>query len=155
MGAAYFYHLTRKPLEQTLPVLLEKALQAGWSIEVRGSDPDLIGRLDHDLWKWPEDGFIPHEISGAARDMSAPVVLSTSPISTARECIMSVGGAHISPSEINACERVCILFDGHDPSAIEHARVQWKTIADAGCAAQYWSEDSGQWKKMAQSGSET
>ena len=29
MGAAYFYHLTRQPLEATLPMLLEKSLGAG------------------------------------------------------------------------------------------------------------------------------
>ena len=29
MGAAYFYHLTQRPLEVTLPLLLGKALQAG------------------------------------------------------------------------------------------------------------------------------
>ena len=34
MGAAYFYHLTRQPLEATLPMLLEKSLGAGW----RGGD---------------------------------------------------------------------------------------------------------------------
>ena len=38
MGAAYFYHLTRAPLEVTLPMLLGKAQQAGWRVAVRGRD---------------------------------------------------------------------------------------------------------------------
>ena len=42
MGAAFFYHLTRRPLEHTLPLLLGKALQAGWRVAVRGTDPALF-----------------------------------------------------------------------------------------------------------------
>ena len=43
MGAAYFYHLTRRPLEAALPQLLERALAQGWRVAVRGTDPE-IGR---------------------------------------------------------------------------------------------------------------
>ena len=43
MGAAFFYHLTQRPLEATLPMLLEKARGAGWRVAVRGTDE---GRLD-------------------------------------------------------------------------------------------------------------
>ncbi|NCO21014.1 MAG: DNA polymerase III subunit chi, partial [Rhodobacterales bacterium] len=39
MGAAYFYHLTARPLEATLPMLLGKARQAGWRVCVRGVNP--------------------------------------------------------------------------------------------------------------------
>ena len=38
MGVAYFYHLTRQPLEVTLPMLLGKSLAAGWRVVVRGTD---------------------------------------------------------------------------------------------------------------------
>ena len=43
MGAAYFYHLTRAPVERTLPLLLGKALGAGWRVAVRGTSEE---RLD-------------------------------------------------------------------------------------------------------------
>ncbi|MCW8843703.1 MAG: DNA polymerase III subunit chi, partial [Rhodobacteraceae bacterium] len=29
-------------------------------------------------------------------------------------------------------------------------RGQWKSLTDAGCAAQYWSEESGRWEKKAE-----
>ena len=38
MGAAYFYHLTERPLEATLPVLLGKALEAGWRVAQEGGE---------------------------------------------------------------------------------------------------------------------
>jgi len=38
MSEVYFYHMTRTPLEGTLPVLLVKSLQAGWKVLLRGTD---------------------------------------------------------------------------------------------------------------------
>lgn len=49
-------------------------------------------------------------------------------------------------------ERVCVLFDGNDDLALNRARGQWKALTDAGCAAQYWSEESGRWEKKAEKG---
>ena len=49
-------------------------------------------------------------------------------------------------------ERACILFDGNDPAALDLARGQWKGLSEAGCEAQYWSEESGRWQMKAQTG---
>ena len=66
MGAAYFYHLTERPLEATLPVLIGKALEAGWRVAVRGRDPATLERLDRQLWAG--DGFLPHGMAGGDHD---------------------------------------------------------------------------------------
>ncbi len=50
MGEVYFYHLTERPVEVTLSVLLEKALGAGWKIAVRGRDEERLADLDRRLW---------------------------------------------------------------------------------------------------------
>lgn len=65
---------------------------------------------------------------------------------------MCVGGADVTEAEVKALERVCILFDGHDAAALNHARGQWKALTDAGCAAQYWAQDEGRWTKKAEKG---
>ncbi|WP_293574164.1 DNA polymerase III subunit chi [Phaeobacter sp.] len=154
MGAVYFYHLTRRSLAETLPVLLDKAMGAGWRIVVRGKDQDRITWLDDRLWLGPEDHFLPHGVAGGPRDHLQPVLLTTSlePIAQ-RHCLMSVDGAEVGAGEVGDLERVCILFDGTDPDAVAHARTQWKALTNAGCAAQYWSEESGKWEKKAESGS--
>ncbi|WP_372573175.1 DNA polymerase III subunit chi [Ruegeria jejuensis] len=152
MGAAYFYHLTRRPLEQTLPVLLEKARSAGWRIAVRGRDAGRLDWLDERLWLHPEEGFLPHGRAGGPHDAAQPILL-TDRTEAANDpaCVMTIDGAEITPEEIAALERVCILFDGNDPEAVQRARAQWKSLSDAGCAAQYWSEESGRWEKKAES----
>lgn len=147
MGAAYFYHLTRRPLEETLPTLLEKARGAGWRVAVRGSDAARLDWLDEKLWLGPEEGFLPHGRAGGPHDAAQPILLTTeAQAANAPDCVMAIDGAEVAADEVQALARVCVLFDGNDPSAVQSARVQWKALTDAGCSAQYWSEESGRWE---------
>ncbi|MFT6076299.1 MAG: DNA polymerase-3 subunit chi [Yoonia sp.] len=149
MGAVYFYHLTTSPLEATLPMLVGKARQAGWRVFVRSADPALTVRLDEVLWQGADDGFLPHGIAGGPHDGEQPVLLGDVP-SDGFDCLMCVAGAAVTEPEVKALERVCILFDGHNDAALDHARGQWKALTDAGCSAQYWAQEDGRWTKKAE-----
>lgn len=154
MGAAFFYHLTRAPLEVTLPMLLSKARGAGWRVVVRGTDPGRMSWLDDRLWMGDEEHFMPHGLAGSGFDADQPVLLTTAPDApNGAACLMAVDGAEVDPSECSKLERVCILFDGNDEGAVNRARGQWKALTGAGVPAQYWSEESGRWEKKADSGS--
>lgn len=147
MGLAMFYHLTRSPAEAVLPMILGKALAAGWRVTVRGTDPARLDALDAALWLHPEDGFLPHGRAGGAHDADQPVLLTEGPgIPNGAACLVCIDGAAVEPDECAALERVCILFDGNDAAALDRARGQWKALAGAGIPAQYWSEDSGRWQ---------
>jgi len=151
MGAVFFYHLTQGPLEQTLPMLLDKARGAGWRIAVRGNDPDRMGWLDDRLWQGTKDSFLPHGLQGGPHDALQPILLTAGPeAGNAPDCVMSVDGASVTSEEVDTLQRVCVLFDGTDPEAVQHARGQWKKLTDAGCSAQYWSQESGRWEKKAE-----
>ena len=155
MGAAYFYHLTSASLEQTLPMLLGKAMGAGWRIEVRGRDAARMAGLDAALWTGADDSFLPHGLAGGAHDADQPILLTTHEQTTGQAangavCVMAVNGADVTADEADALDRTCIIFDGHDGEALAHARTQWKALTDAGVAAQYWSQESGRWEKKAE-----
>lgn len=151
MGTALFYHLTHRPLEATLPMLLDKSLAAGWRVAVRGGDAGRLDWLDERLWMG--DGFLPHGRAGTGFDADQPVLLTTAPdMPNEAACLMAVDGAEVSPDETQRLERVCILFDGNDPAAVDRARGQWRSLTAAGIPAQYWSEESGRWQKKAESG---
>jgi DNA polymerase-3 subunit chi len=149
MGAVYFYHLTQGPLIDTLATLAEKSLSAGWRVEVRGRSEEMLRALDQALWL--REGFLPHGMAGGPHDADQPVLFTTGAGGNKAACVMSVGGADLSAEEIAALDRACILFDGYDEAAVQHARVQWKTLTGAGAEAQYWSEESGRWEKKAES----
>ena len=132
-------------------MLIGKARQAGWRVAVRGRDSARMDWLDQKLWLGPEDGFLPHGRAGSAHDARQPVLLTTGPqAANDPACVMTIDGAEVSAEEVAALERTCVLFDGNDPAAVQTARVQWKALTDKGCAAQYWSEESGRWEKKAE-----
>ena len=150
MGAAYFYLLTETTVAQTLPSLIGRAQGQGWQIEIRGVDAGQLSALDQALWLGPDDGFLAHGLAGGPQDALQPVLLTTA--ATDRDCIICVDGAEVSPEQVLAAQRVCILFDGNDQAALAGARAQWKALTGSGCAAQYWAQDDGRWVMKAEAG---
>ncbi len=124
---------------------------AGWRVAVRGVSAERMEWLDEKLWLGPEEGFLPHGVAGGEFDADQPVLLTTGAASNGAVCVMAVDGAEVAAEEVQALERVCILFDGNDPEAVETARGQWRSLTEAGCSAQYWSQESGSWQKKAES----
>lgn len=146
-----FYHLTRQPLESTLPMLLGKSLERGWRVAVRGTKAERMRWLDERLWLMGEESFLPHGLAGGGFDGDQPVLLTTqSDMPNAPDCLMLVDGADFAPQDAQGLERVCILFDGNDPDAVTLARRQWKATTEAQLKAQYWSEESGRWQMKAE-----
>lgn len=152
-AATRFYHLTQSGLEQTLAALIERSLQAGWRVAVRGTDPARIEHLDRALWLGADDGFLPHGLAGGPHDADQPVLLTTAAALPNRAaCLLAIDGAGVTPGECAALERVCILFDGTLPGPLAAARAQWKDLVAAGVAAEYWSEETGRWQMKARGG---
>jgi len=148
-GEVYFYHMTRTPLEATLPVLLEKSLAAGWKVLLRGRARRQLEWLDQKLWL--NQGFLPHGLAGGAHDADQPVLLSDGAGNPhGAEALIAVDGAPVEAGEVAGFQRLMVLFDGNDPEALNTARGQWKTVTTAGCRALYWSQESGRWEKKAE-----
>ncbi|MFD2175106.1 DNA polymerase III subunit chi [Rhodobacter lacus] len=147
---ALFYHVTQSPVEAVVETLLTRALSQGWRVELRGTDPARMDWLDQKLWLGPEEGFLPHGLAGGPHDALQPVLLTVSPRPEGREAVMTVDGAEVAAEEVARAERVWILFDGRNETAVERARTQWKTLTAAGAKAQYWSEEGGRWEKKAE-----
>lgn len=151
MSAAYFYHLTRRPIEVTLPALLTKSLEAGWRVYIRGTDQDRLKTLDEKLWIGADDSFLPHGIEGTEHDADQPILLGTGETAAnGATCLICVDGADVTPDEVKNSARVCVMFNGNDDAELGAARGQWKALVDAGCSAQYWAEDDGGWQKKAE-----
>ena len=150
MGMAMFYHLTRSPLEATLPMILSRSLEAGWRVAVRAMSPERLRALDDRLWLGDADSFLPHGVAGGDYDADQPILLTTATTTPNRaNCLVLVDGAAVDPVEAAGFERIALIFDGNDDGAVAAARLQWKALTDAGISAQYWSEATGRWEKKA------
>jgi len=151
MGEVYFYHLTRSPLEVTLPDLLEKSRARGWNVVIKGNSSDRLKWLDDRLWSAGGADFLPHGLAGGPQDGDQPVLLTlTDDIPNGAKILMAIDGAEISPETPARYQRVCVLFDGNDAASLDIARGQWKTLTDAGCAARYWAQEDSGWQQKAE-----
>ena len=147
MSVAMFYHMTRSTALATMQSILPRALSAGWKVMLRGTDAAALDALDLALWDGAEDGFLPHGLQGGPHDADQPILLGQGGIGNGAQGLVLIDGAETDPAEAAALERVWVLFDAADPTALASARALWTRLTGAGIAAQYWSEDSGRWEK--------
>lgn len=151
MGRALFYHLTQSSAEDLVRRMVPRANGQGWRVVLRGRDRAALERLDERLWLQPEESFLPHGLAGGPHDAEQPLLLTHAEgLPTGVKAMMAVDGAPVTPEEVEALERVWILFDGFDPLAVEVARHQWRSLTQAGCSAEYWNEAEGGWEKKAE-----
>ncbi|MEO1492110.1 MAG: DNA polymerase III subunit chi [Pseudomonadota bacterium] len=153
MAEVRFYHLTETPLERALPTMLERTLARGGHAVVRGAHGERLGFLNSHLWTYDDAGLLPHGIEGDADAALQPIWLTTG---TDRPneagTLFLIDGAEAGPDEMAALDVTAILFDGHDPAAVEQARGQWRGVTAAGLQAVYWAQTpDGGWTKKAES----
>ena len=150
MTVILFYHLENRPLEQVLPLLLDKTLQRGWRAVVQGATPERIAALSTTLWTWRDDSFLAHGSPASDTDGSdQPIWLCTDDKNPNKAqvkfCIEGVGLP--TPDEF---DRIVYMFDGNDPQAVETARKHWKSIKDSDHDLTYWRQnEQGRWEKKA------
>ncbi|MEM6904435.1 MAG: DNA polymerase III subunit chi [Pseudomonadota bacterium] len=152
MGEVRFYHLTQRPLEAVLPIMLERSLSRGWRVLIRGTEPARLNSLDAHLWTHAEESFLPHGQAGQGRDEDQPILLSSEPgCPNGAEALFLIDGAESPTEEMTAMAMTAILFDDGDKAALEHARGQWRSIAGSGLKAVYWAQGPRGWEKKAES----
>ena len=149
MTEVSFYHLTRSTLEQTLPRLLEKALQGGARCLVLVGTHERVEPLSAHLWTYDPNAFLPH---GTVRDGNAAqqLVWLTDEDRNDNKATMLFLTDGATSASVGEYERCFELFDGRDESAVAKAREQWKAYRDAGHNVSYWQQNErGGWEKKA------
>ncbi|MEL6477974.1 MAG: DNA polymerase III subunit chi [Pseudomonadota bacterium] len=151
MGEVRFYHLTERSLEAVLPVMLERSLDRGWRVLLRGTSEERITALDQLLWTYRDESFLPHGRAGQGAEASQPILLTTSAgAPNSPNTLFLIDGAVPEAGELARMEMAAILFDGRDPAAVEQARGQWRAVTGDGLKAVYWAEDAGGWVRKAE-----
>lgn len=150
MGEVYFYHLTTSPIEVGLPRLVELSLGRGWRVILRFGSDAALAAADAMLWTYRDDSFLPHGGSAGGHAQRQPVYLTTGDeIPNGADVLMLLEGGSASPEELAAFVRTCLIFDGHDPRAVEAARAEWRAVRNAGLKAVYWAQERGSWVRKA------
>jgi len=143
-----FYHLTKTPVENALPKLLEKIVSSGNRAVLMVGEEDKLKKLDDSLWI--SNDFLPH---GKAEDdfpENQPIYLTLSEENpNGATFLVAVGG--VEPSFIGDFERCLDVFDGANENEVQFARARWKKYKSVdGNSLSYWKQDdNGKWQKEA------
>jgi DNA polymerase-3 subunit chi len=146
----WFYQLQRHRLEQVLPNLLERVRQRGWRAVLQVATEERLAALDDVLWTYADDSFLPH---GAAKDGDAelqPVWLTLGPDNpNGAQTRFLLEGVEAATFLNQGYERLIVLFDGRDETALDGARGQWKALRPLNASLSYWAEtEEGGWRKQ-------
>jgi DNA polymerase-3 subunit chi len=146
MTEIFFYHLTRQPLDRALPTLLEKCLERKWRVVVQASSAERVSALDDALWTSSDESFLAHSADPDGQD--EPIWLTTTEGNPNGAAVRVLVDGAEPPPDLETYQRALILFDGHDPDALDAARAQWKALKAAGHDCAYWKQaDDGRWTK--------
>ena len=148
MTEVWFYHLQTRPLEATLPRLLERSLERDWHVVVQTPDPQRIEALDQSLWTFREDSFLPHGREGDALQAFDPIILATSAANPNQAALRVLIDRAPLPEDAASYQRIVLMFDGSDEAALVDARAQWAKARKMGLDVTYWQQDeNGAWGK--------
>lgn len=148
MTDIHFYHLTSTSLDNALPKLLAKVLDAGLRAVVHVSSEEEAERLNGWLWTWQPDSFLPH---GTARDGhgdAQPIYLTHGQENPNQAQVLIVASGQRREA-FEGYERVLDIFDGSDDAQAAEARARWKHYSAAGHSLAYVKQsESGAWEKQ-------
>jgi DNA polymerase-3 subunit chi len=148
MADVLFYHLEARPLEDVIPVLLEKTLERGWRAVVEVGSAERAQALDAHLWSYRDDSFLAHGLAGGEADALQPILITTgSENPNGAACRFFIDRA--VPRSAAGYERIVFMFSGHDPDAVAEARDAWRTLRVDNAVTYWQQESSGRWVKKA------
>lgn len=148
MATIQFYHLLTTPIEQALPKLLEKALSAGYRCLLTAESEDRIEQLNQLLWTYDPGSFLPHASVKDGQPEEQPVLLSTALEAPNDARLLAVTDGRLADAA--RFERVLDIFDGNSQSAVEQARIRWKTYKEQGNNLSYLRQTAtGGWEQKA------
>ncbi|WP_310619940.1 DNA polymerase III subunit chi [Flexibacterium corallicola] len=150
MEEVLFYQLSKYPLEQALPVLLQKCLERDWAVVVEFGSKERRDALNAHLWSFSEEAFLPHGTKEDGFEEAQPIYLTCegdSPnLPAVRFCV-----DRAPMREATGYERIIYMFDGNDPEALSEARKCWLDAKKTPFALTYWAQtDAGGWEKKAE-----
>ena len=132
MTEVLFYHLERRPLESTLPGLLQRSLERGRRVVVKVDSDERLEALNAHLWSYDDASFLPHGAHADGHSEAQPVFLTT---------------GDDNPNGAN----VRFLVDGAEAADFSgYERIAFHAAREAQTDATYWREDeNGRWAKQA------
>ncbi len=150
MSVINFYQLSKTPVEEALPVLLEKILSANGRAIVLCKDKKLLKNLDEALWSVGGTRFIPHGTEAEDFKEQQPIFLTpTNDNPNNAKFLVHIGV--ISDDNYKDFEKTLMIFNQADMSETQSARDLWKKLkSDDTNELKYFKQnEKGGWEEAA------
>lgn len=148
MSDINFYHLVSTSLDQALPKLLEKSLQAGFRVQLRVPTEEEAERLNGLLWTYNPDSFLPHGTAKDGYGEEQPVFITASGERPNSANLLVITGG-MRAEDAGSYDRVLDIFNGADDEQVATARERWKQYGTEGHKLTYVRQTpTGGWEKQ-------
>lgn len=150
MTEVRFYHLTTRSLEDALPTMLERTVERGKRAVVLLASEGRAEELADRLWRFPENGFLPHGTVKDGHAEAQPIWLTDKDENPNDASYLFLLDGAVS-ERLADYELCSVVFDGRDETAVAAARARWRRLKDAGHRLVYQKQDeNGRWTAQAE-----
>jgi len=137
-----FYELGSFPVERTLPLLAQKACEAGQRLLVVSQDEDQLARISEALWSHRPESFLAHGRAGEEHEENQPILLSSAPAPANGARIMAIADGVWREAD-SPVQRILFLFG---EARVDEARQCWRALADREALERHiWKRRDGNW----------
>ena len=152
MAEISFYHLINSTLEEVLPVLLKKTLDAGKRAVVMAGTSERLEALSSILWTAEPDSWIPHGSLKDGHPEHQPIWLTISWENPNQATYLFLTDGATAES-LEGFDRCFDLFDGNEIASVQAARDRWTGLKNEFHDRNYRQQNSqGIWEKKASAG---
>ena len=152
MAEISFYHLINSTLEEVLPVLLKKTLDAGKRAVVMAETSERLETLSSILWTAEPDSWIPHGSLKDGHPEHQPIWLTISWENPNQATYLFLTDGATAES-LEGFDRCFDLFDGNEIASVQAARDRWTELKNEFHDCNYWQQNGqGNWEKKASDG---
>ena len=143
---AYFYNSSQRDVVADISWLTEKLYKERDSILICCKDQETVEVIDDFLWRYKEDGFIPHSIEKKEQLSIYPVVITTDIDEEHNQNVLLVlSGALIEEKDWRKFNKAYYFFDDQENGEKENARVMWRSLSALNVDCKYWVNTANKW----------
>ena len=131
-----FYQLSQSPVEEALPALAARMMEAGARALVVSADIEQLARISDAMWA-SGDQFLAHGPAGGPHDARQPILLAENLEATNGARFLALADGQWREGA-EAFERVFLLFGA---ATIDDARATWRSLdGREGLERNYWRQ---------------
>ena len=143
---AYFYNCSHRNIVADISWLTEKLYKERDSILICCKDQETVEVIDDFLWRYKEDGFIPHSIEKKERSSIYPVLITTDIDEEHKHnVLLALSGVLIEEKNWQKFTKAYYFFDDQEIQEKENARLMWKTLSVLDVVRKYWVNKENKW----------